>query len=540
MAKSLETWKKSVFGKTIDLDNQSYDCVDVPKSWVEYLSDKPWTQSAGWGNAKDIYSFWSSTYLDRIPVGNAPKLGDIVVMNGQIGGGYGHTGVVVAVNGNNITIYQQNTFTQQPVYTGVFNGYVSYITGYLRPKVPFTVEENVALAGYQRNTVGDVVNYRDAASRSGNILQKFEPNTTYDFKGFVKGEAVNGNNIWFVGRYTGGYAWSGGFTDTGTHDLPDLTPTQLLGYQRMVGNSVINYRTTPTLMPNNVIKTFNPSEVLDFNGWTKGTVVDGSDVWFRGKYTGGWAHSGGFTDKDTHDLPEITLEPDAPEVTPVYPAPTKDSEVTKVYNKKHPIGKDYYPVDLQAVGGGQQLRKEAADSLALMQQQTNSLAPASGFRSYATQKTLYDQYVKDMGEAEADRVSARPGYSEHQTGLTMDFGPIDLPFANTPAHKWLTENGHKYGWVLRYPEGKESITGYTYEPWHWRYLGVVEATKFHDSSFATLEEFYGVEGGGYATDPVDPNPTPDPIEPTPDYDVNFIVRFFNALVKFITEFFKKK
>lgn len=545
MAKSLEEWKNQVWNKTIDLDNQSFDCVDVSKHWIVYLSGVRWQESAGWGNAKDIYANWYTTYLDKIPRGNPPKLGDIVVMNGQVGGGYGHTGVIVGIDGQNITIYQQNTFTQQPVYQGVFNAYVSYITGFLRPKVPFTVSADVPLQPYQRKTVNDVVNYRDAASRSGKILQKFTPNETYDFKGWVRGEAVEGNDIWFVGRYTGGYAWSGGFTDKGTHDLADLNPTQLLGYQRQVGGSVINYRRAPVIMPDNVIRTFSPGEVLDFDGWAHGTQVDNTDVWFRGRYTGGWSHAGGFTDAGTHDLPEIKLEPVPEPPVPTFPVPTTDPEVTKVYNKKRPIGKDYAPTDLVAVGGGQQLRKEAAESLKLMQQQTGSLAPASGYRSYTTQEKVYADNVAQYGQAEADRVSARPGYSEHQTGLTMDFGPIDMPFKDTPAFKWLTDNAFKYGWVLRYPDGKEDVTGYSYEPWHWRYIGTAVADDMRDKKKTTLEEYFNVEGGGYPETPVDPdpeNPTdPDPTpEPGPvDPTNNPLWAAFVAIVDFLKSIIDK-
>jgi GH25 family lysozyme M1 (1,4-beta-N-acetylmuramidase) len=313
MAKSLETWKNQVYGHTVDLDNGSYDCVDVSKSWVTYLTGKSWQEAAGWGNAKDIYYYWSATYLDRIPRGNAPKLGDIICMDGTIGGGYGHTGVIVAINGQNVTIYQQNSFTQQPVYTGTYNAYSSYIIGFLRPnaKAPFTVGSTPALQGFQRVVGPGGVHYRNAPNTSAIDLQPvFAAGEVLDFKGYVHGEKVDNNDVWFVGRYTGGYSWSGGFTDTGTHDLADLTaPAPLLGYQRKVGNSVINYRKAPEVMPDNVIKTFNPGDVLDFDAWTHGALVDATDVWFRGKYTGGWAHAGGFTDQTTHDLTEVKVVP---------------------------------------------------------------------------------------------------------------------------------------------------------------------------------------------------------------------------------------
>lgn len=317
MAKSLQVWENNTLNNQVDLDNQSYDCVDVPKSWAEYLTDKPWTTSLAWGNAKDLYNNVGDTYWDHIPRGNAPLAGDIVVMNGSIGGGYGHTGVVVSVDGNNITIYQQNTFTQQPVYTGVYNAYVSYITGYLRPKTAFTLGAETTPACYQR-VASYAAKYRDAASTSATVLQQFTAGELYDFKGFVHGENVDGNDVWFVGRYTGGYAWSGAFDDKDTHDLPDLTPATaptLESYQRVVGNSVINFRSAPLVAPDNVIRTFDPAEVLDFDAFSHGSLVNGSDIWFRGRYSGGWAHSGGFTDTGTHDLTEVKLDVVATPVT---------------------------------------------------------------------------------------------------------------------------------------------------------------------------------------------------------------------------------
>lgn len=539
MAKSLAAWKNQVYNTTIDLDNQSYDCVDVSKSWIVYLTDVAWQSSAGWGNAKDIYSYWSDTYLERIPRGNAPQLGDIVVMNGTIGGGYGHTGVVVGIDGNNITIYQQNTFTQQPVYTGVYNAYVSYITGFLRPKVAFTIGAVADLLGYQR-VASYAAKYRDAPNSTGNLLQTFVGGEVYDFKGFVHGESVDGNDVWFVGRHTGGYVWSGAFNDKDTHDLQDLTPetTKLESYQRQVGNSVINYRTAPQLMPDNVLKTFQPGEVLDFDAWTHGALVDGTDIWFRGKYSRGWSHAGGFTNQTTDGLAEVTLV-----VTPVpvvYPEPTTDLNIVAVVNKKHPLTSDYAPSDLVTIGS-QRLRKEAADSLKLMQQQTQTLVASSGYRSYATQQTVYANEVASVGQEQADRESARPGFSEHQTGLAMDFGSIDDSFRNTPAYTWLTQNAHKYGWVLRYPADKEAVTGYMSEPWHWRYVGVTVATDMHTKGVTTLEEYYDIEGGNYSTDPTPPV-DPAPVEPTPvpSYDMNFVVRLFNALVEFFKNFFSKK
>jgi D-alanyl-D-alanine carboxypeptidase len=197
----------------------------------------------------------------------------------------------------------------------------------------------------------------------------------------------------------------------------------------------------------------------------------------------------------------------SPAQTPTQPAPTPaapqlpdDASYHVVINKKHPISPiDYAPPDLTPIGS-QRLRAAAASAVQTMQNDSGSniiITPASGYRSYATQTSVYNNYVSQYGQASADTFSARPGYSEHQSGLAIDFSPIDVSFASTAQFTWLTHNAYRYGFVLRYPEGKTYITGYTYEPWHWRYVGVTTATDMHNRGIPTLEDYYGVEGGDY-------------------------------------------
>lgn len=116
---------------------------------------------------------------------------------------------------------------------------------------------------------------------------------------------------------------------------------------------------------------------------------------------------------------------------------------------------------------------------------------ASGYRSYEYQSGLYERYVNRSGKAEADRYSARPGHSEHQTGLAFDLNSIDDSFADTAEGKWVAEHCHEYGFIIRYPKGAEDITGYIYEPWHIRYLGKEIAEKVYNSGL-TLEEYLGI------------------------------------------------
>ena len=125
----------------------------------------------------------------------------------------------------------------------------------------------------------------------------------------------------------------------------------------------------------------------------------------------------------------------------------------------------------------------------------------SAYRSYSYQQALYSRYVATSGQATADQESARAGYSEHQTGLSVDIGALngvcslEQCFGSTPEGEWLAANSYKYGFILRYPADKTTITGYEYEPWHFRYVGIALSEEMHKENIQTLEEFFGISGG---------------------------------------------
>ncbi|MCM1529491.1 MAG: M15 family metallopeptidase [Alistipes sp.] len=128
-----------------------------------------------------------------------------------------------------------------------------------------------------------------------------------------------------------------------------------------------------------------------------------------------------------------------------------------------------------------------------------SIYISSGFRSYWDQDSIYNNYVAQSGQATADTFSARPGYSEHQTGLAIDVNEISDAFIGTPEAIWLEEHCTEYGFIIRYPKGKQQITGYKYEPWHIRYVGKTVAQQVKDAAAAagdpylTLEEYLGID-----------------------------------------------
>lgn len=122
-----------------------------------------------------------------------------------------------------------------------------------------------------------------------------------------------------------------------------------------------------------------------------------------------------------------------------------------------------------------------------------NLLAVSGYRTYSYQEMLYDNKVAAAGRVEADKYVAQPGASEHNTGLAMDvlsdeYSSLDEGFEQTQAYKWLEDNCYKYGFIIRYPKEKEDITGYNYEPWHLRYVGIFEATEISEKHI-TLEEY---------------------------------------------------
>ena len=155
-------------------------------------------------------------------------------------------------------------------------------------------------------------------------------------------------------------------------------------------------------------------------------------------------------------------------------------------NKTYSLPEDYNPGGLLA---------ECQDAFALMQGDAAArglnIYISSGFRSYYSQKSIYNRYVSRDGRALADTYSARPGHSEHQTGLAIDLNTITQSFGRTKEGRWVAENCHRYGFILRYPEGKAHITGYRFEPWHLRYVGIEKATRIAQSGLS-LEEYYGI------------------------------------------------
>ena len=184
------------------------------------------------------------------------------------------------------------------------------------------------------------------------------------------------------------------------------------------------------------------------------------------------------------------------------------NSITALVNKQRPLAKDFVPknlVKLSSVGvpsvNDHSMRREAADASRELYDAAGKaghhLNFASGYRSYELQTELYTEYVDQLGQEAADATSAKPGFSEHQTGLAVDIFESNTDcilegcFGETKPGKWLKENSWKYGFILRYENGTQDVVGYEYEPWHFRYVGKDVAAAYHESGARTYEEFVG-------------------------------------------------
>lgn len=237
------------------------------------------------------------------------------------------------------------------------------------------------------------------------------------------------------------------------------------------------------------------------------------------------------TSRVTSEIPQVdvTLPSDEDTATP-QPTPSDDEtedaanqpvpddlnspeSITVIVNKMRGLPEDYAPEDLVELPsalseGTQQLRTEAAEAaeemLVAAQEDNIELRAISSYRSYDYQDQLYETYMDEHGTQRTDNMSARPGHSEHQTGLALDVDAADgqdslqTSFGQTDAGQWVAEHAHEYGFVIRYPEDSEDITGFEYEPWHLRYFGEQFATHIMDNS-GVAETAFG-------------------LDPAPDYD----------------------
>lgn len=188
--------------------------------------------------------------------------------------------------------------------------------------------------------------------------------------------------------------------------------------------------------------------------------------------------------------------------------PVQNQEYLLLVNKTHPLDENYKPDDLSPIkyyasdrsADSRYMRQEAADHFHQLVEaakaEGHEIVMTTAYRSYGFQSILYNNYVQKHGEEAANKFSAKPGQSEHQTGLCTDVSSpsvnyqLTTDYGEAPEGKWLAEHAHEFGFIIRFPQGKEDITGYQYEPWHIRYVGQPAADEIYEKGI-TLEEYLG-------------------------------------------------
>ena len=210
-----------------------------------------------------------------------------------------------------------------------------------------------------------------------------------------------------------------------------------------------------------------------------------------------------------------SLPPAKPQAQPVasfnklaYPT-VEATSLWVIVNKQHPLNPvSFEPTDLiYGINGyrySSRIKADLSDLFSAASNQGVALSVVSAYRSYTTQSSVYGGYVSSYGRATADTISARPGYSEHQTGLAVDIGSpsdpscnLDECFGTTAAGEWLAAHATDFGFVIRYQKDSTPITGYSSEPWHIRYIGREASAEYKKEGVSSLEQFFNVSGGNY-------------------------------------------
>lgn len=211
------------------------------------------------------------------------------------------------------------------------------------------------------------------------------------------------------------------------------------------------------------------------------------------RYTSYAAQNPQLTDEDVVWM--VNANQDKPKYNYDIPVSGYD-DICIIVNKYYKVPDGYSPPDLVNVDG-QKMRKVAADAFVKMRNDASRenlrIRAVSGYRTVSYQRGLYNRYLSSDSQENVDRYSARPGYSEHHTGLAVDvFGSVDglRQFENTPEFPWVRDNCYKYGFIIRYFEETEDITGYESEPWHLRYVGVEVSTDMKEKGINSFEEYH--------------------------------------------------
>lgn len=301
------------------------------------------------------------------------------------------------------------------------------------------------------------------------------------------------NKIYIPGTYTGVFKYKGEDKEV-TLIVKDTTPPSIEGVKDI---EVLAFSDKPNLLDGIVVGDNSKEEIT-------ATIKGEYNIEEEGEYLLSYTakdSSGNETEKEfkitVKNNPNVKISKSTKGYTikNYYGVTYVDGVV--IANKTYSLPSNFAPNNLVTINGYIKVVDYVKDAFLSLSSDAKAIGlniyASSAYRSYSNQKYIYENYVSMDGKENADRYSARAGYSEHQTGLAIDVNTIDMTFDNTSESVWLRENAYKYGFIIRYPKGKEEITGYMYEPWHIRYVGKELSNKLYkDGSYITLEEYYGI------------------------------------------------
>lgn len=333
-----EAWFAAAPGRATDPDGVAgFQCVDTFKDYGMAIFGKGWREVSGYGNAKDLFwgppiEYWRKIVNDVNDPNLIPQRGDVIVWGGTPSWGvnpYGHIAVVVDADANGVTVIQQDGFLQCPMFVGRLgydNPGTGLCIGWLRPnfdEAPVLAPAPAAPAGNVRVTGALGVKRREEPSINAPIRDTFPGDRELTLAGYVR-TGDKDYDVWFKGGLSGGWMWAGGFTDSSTEGLTDLTPPAqdaLKAHQRITGADGAILRASPN-KNGAVLGTFLPDRVLDFKGYVHGTAPypDSTDVWLVGAISGGYVWSGALTEASADALPDLTDRSAPGPVAPAIPA----------------------------------------------------------------------------------------------------------------------------------------------------------------------------------------------------------------------------
>lgn len=434
------------------------------------------------GSVCGAYSFMNINICDSYAVTQYAQVGTTTAnLNLRTGASTKYAILTTIPNGSKVTIVNKQANGWYKVQYGAKIGYVS--GDYLKVTTQAVTTPDVTAT--QVGTTTDNLNMRTGSSTNYAILLTIPKGKQVD----ILHKESNG---WYRVQYNGKIGYVSGLylkiTDnTTTPSIPSTDDSNTSTTTGIVNTTALNVRSGASTSYKSLgtISKGTKVTVLEqlTNGWAK-ISFNGTTGYVNAKYL------------DIYKAPVISNDSTFEEIKALANKDQSNSSITKLVNKNTSLPSNYTPANLVtpnvAMSKTVTVTKTTATALEKMfadaKAQGINLTLVSGYRSYSYQQTLYNNSINTYGQAHADKYVAKPGQSEHQTGLAVDIScksigyVLEEYFKDTPEAKWLKDNAHKYGFILRYTNDRVKDTGYSFEPWHFRYVGTEIATYLYENN----------------------------------------------------------